>query len=89
MSEVSSILEKAGLENKDHVYNDGGTLVVEGHIDLKADLESEQGNTFGGKMTAFLSTLDQEGGKKFLLDFNRKVESKVDVEEFKEELRTM
>ena len=34
----------------------------------------------------FLSTLYQDGWQEFLIEFNRKVERKVDIEEFEEEL---
>ena len=39
-----------------------------------------------GKKTMFLNTLDQEQLQKFLIEFNRKLERKVEDEEFKEEL---
>ena len=48
--------------------------------------ESKEKNTFEGNKTMFMSTLDQEGWQKFLMELDQKVERKVDVEEFKEEL---
>ena len=39
-----------------------------------------------GKKRAFLGTADQEVWENFLLEFNRKVNRKIDVEEFKEEM---
>ena len=48
--------------------------------------ESKENNIFGGHKTMFSNTLDQEGWQKFLTASIRKVQRKVDVEEFKEEL---
>ena len=37
MREVNSVLEKAGFENKDSVYDDGLVVVEEGHLGLWAE----------------------------------------------------
>ena len=36
--EVRSVLEKAGFQNKDPVYDKGLVIVEEGHLSLKAEL---------------------------------------------------
>ena len=48
--------------------------------------ESKKESTFEANKTMFMSTLDQDGWQKFLMELDQKVERKVDVEEFKEEL---
>ena len=47
--------------------------------------DNKEKNTFERKITMFLSTVDQEKWQNFLMEFNQKMEQKVDVEEFKEE----
>ena len=44
----------------------------------------EEGVGFEGNKTAFLGTLKHEGREKFLREISRKIEGKIDVEEFKE-----
>ena len=48
--------------------------------------ESKEKNNFEGNKMAFLSTLGQKRWEKILLESNRKVKRKVDVEELKEDL---
>ena len=49
--------------------------------------EGKEKNTFEGNKTMFLNTLDQEGWQEFLSKIIRKLERKVEVDEFKEEWR--
>ena len=35
--DVNSVVEKAGFENKDPVYNDGRVIVKKGHLSWKAE----------------------------------------------------
>ena len=48
--------------------------------------DSKENNIFVGNKTIVLNTMDQEEWQKFLTESNQKVDVKVDVEEFKEEL---
>ena len=48
--------------------------------------ECKESNTFQRKKTAFLGNLDHEGWYKFLREFNLKVERKISVETFKDEI---
>ena len=48
--------------------------------------DGKESNTFQRNKTAFLGNLDHEGWYKFLREFNLKVERKINVEKFKDEI---
>ena len=49
--------------------------------------EEREKNTFEGNKTMFLGTLDEDAWREFLREFNRKVNSEITLDDFKEELR--
>ena len=48
--------------------------------------EAREENTFEGNKDMFLSTLDEEAWRSFLDEFNQRVENKIGVDDFKEEV---
>ena len=48
--------------------------------------EAREENIFEGNKDMFLSTLDEEAWQRFLTEFNQRVEDKVKLDDFKEEL---
>ena len=48
--------------------------------------EGKEKNTFEGNRDAFLGTLDEDGWREFLSDFNQEVNGEVTLDDFKEEL---